>query len=85
MEVFPFCIFKVITGHPSQEVTFAVSKPFINVVLHYTETGKQAPPGLQIVMPSRLKGLEIYCIGNKIINPNKGGLKNIGNFAAHFK
>ena len=78
MEAFPLRVCKAITGHKSQGMTIAVGEPFESVVLHYPETGTRVPPGLQTVMTSRPKGLENFCIGNKVSDLDKGGLKKIG-------
>ena len=85
MEAFPLRVCKAITAHKSQGMTIAVGEPFDKVVLRYSETGTRVPPGLQMVMTSRPKGLENFCIGNKISDLDKGGLKKIGTSAPHSK
>jgi hypothetical protein len=38
-----------------------------------------------MAMPFRPKGLDNFCIGNKVSNLKKGGFENIGQLAAHSK
>ena len=84
MEAYPHRICKVTTGPKSQGMTIAVGKPVERVVLPYPETGTRVSPGLQMVMMSRLTGLDHFCIDNKVSDLDKGGLKKMGTSTLYF-
>ena len=75
----------VITMKTRRPRRWRTGKPFKKVVLCYLEAENRAPISLQLVMAFGPKGIENFCIGNKVNNLVKGGLKNIGTLAARSK